>query len=248
MTAAPVLYVFAISHYCEKARWALDHFGIAYRLKHMMPGMNRRIAKKLGADSGSLPFLEIENGVVAGSAAIIDWCEQHHASEKPRLNGENPAEVTAIEKRLDDITGVHIRRYYYSDALLTDPASVRPIFSRDLPLMQKAAVMLDWSKIVPFMIEGMDLGEAQGLRSYAKLAAELEWLDGLLADGRPYLTGGTFTRADLTAASLLAPLVNPAKHPTYAALSLPKRLAETTKGWQDRPVLQWVSAVYDRHR
>jgi glutathione S-transferase len=28
----PVLYVFAISHYCEKTRWALDHFGIAYRL------------------------------------------------------------------------------------------------------------------------------------------------------------------------------------------------------------------------
>lgn len=248
MTAEPILYVFAISHYCEKARWALDHYGVAYRLKHMMPGMNRRIAKKLGADSGSLPFLEIENGVVAGSAAIINWGEQHRGADRPSLNGENPSEVTAIEKRLDDVTGVHIRRYYYSDALFSDPASVRPIFSRDLPLMQKAAVTLGWSKIVPMMIKGMDLGEAQGLRSYDKLAAELEWLDGLIADGRPYLTGGTFTRADLTAASLLAPLVNPAKHPTYAALSLPKRLAETIKGWQDRPVLQWVSAVYDRHR
>jgi glutathione S-transferase len=248
MTAEPILYVFAISHYCEKARWALDYFGIRYRLKHMMPGMNRRIAKKLGAESGSLPFLETGGGVVAGSAAIIDWGEQHRAAGKPSLNGENPVEVAAIEKRLDDITGVHIRRYYYSDALFSDPASVRPIFSRDLPLMQKALVTLGWSKIVPIMIKGMDLGEAQGLRSYHKLATELDWLDELLADGRPYLTGDSFTRADLTAASLLAPLVNPAKHPTYAALSLPKRLAETIRDWQDRPVLQWVSAVYERHR
>lgn len=248
MTAEPTLYVFAISHYCEKARWALDHFGITYRLKHTMPGMNRRIAKKLGTDSGSLPFLEIANGVAAGSAAIIDWGEAHRMPGKPSLNGENPAEVAAIEKRLDDVTGIHIRRYYYSDALFSDPASVRPIFSRDLPLVQKAAVTLGWSKIVPMMIKGMDLGEAQGLCSYDKLAAELEWLDGLLTDGRPYLTGDTFTRADLTAASLLAPLVTPAKHPTYAALSLPKRLAETIKSWHNRPILRHVSTVYDKHR
>lgn len=248
MTAEPILYVFAISHYCEKARWALDHFGIRYRLKHTMPGINRWIAKKLGADSGSLPFLQTGNDVVAGSAAIIDWGEQHRDADKPGLNGNNPAEVAAAEKRLDDITGVHIRRYYYSDALFSEPASVRPIFSRDLPFIQKAAVTVGWSKIVPVMIKGMDLGEAQGLRSYHRLAAELDWLDGLLADGRPYLTGSTFTRADLTAASLLAPLVNPAKHPTYAALSLPKRLAETISDWQDRPILRWVSAVYERHR
>ncbi len=248
MTAEPILYVFAISHYCEKARWALDHFGLSYRLKPTMPGMNRRIARKLGGSSGSVPFLQTGGHVVGGSAAIIDWGEQHRIADRPSLNGDNPAEVAAIEKRLDDIAGVHLRRYYYSDALLSDPASIRPIFSRDLPLMQKAAVTLGWSKIVPFMIKGMDLGEAQGLRSYAKLAAELDWLDGLLADSRPYLTGDRFTRADVTAASLLAPLVNPAKHPTYAALHLPRQLAATITAWENRPVLRWVKAVYDKHR
>jgi glutathione S-transferase len=248
MTAPPILYVFAISHYCEKARWALDHYGLVYRLKSAMPGLNRKITKKLGADSGSLPFLQVGQSVIAGSAAIIDWGEGHRGADKRRLNGDNPAEIAAIEKRLDDITGIHIRRYYYSDALFSDPASVRPIFSRDLPLMQKAAVTLGWSKIVPLMIKGMDLGEAQGRQSCNILAGELDWLDGMLANGRTYLNGDHFTRADLTAASLLAPLVNPAKHPTYAALSLPKKLAQTISDWQDRPVLQWVNAVYDRHR
>jgi glutathione S-transferase len=156
--------------------------------------------------------------------------------------------VMALEKRLDDVIGIHVRRYYYSDALLTNPASVRPIFSANLPWFQKIAVTLGWSKIVPLMIKGMDLGIKQGLQSREIVERELDWLDDLLADGRAYLSGDTFTRADLTAASLLAPFVNPAKHPTYAALSLPPVLAKAIQDWQDRPILKWVSAVYAKHR
>jgi glutathione S-transferase len=244
----PTLYVFAISHYCEKARWALDQFGIHYRLQHTVPGLNRAIAKRLGAASGSLPFLATNNGAIAGSGAIIDWGEARRAAGRASLAGSDPAKVLEIESRLDQIAGVHIRRYYYSDALLSDPGSVRPIFSRDLALLPRLAVTLGWSKIVPRMIAGMDLGPAQGLQSRDKLLGELDWLDRLLADGRAYLTGDQFTRADLTAASLLAPLVNPPQHPTYAGLAMPPALAQEIAAWRERPALQWVSAVYASNR
>ncbi len=244
----PILYVFAISHYCEKARWALDYAGIDYQLQHSMVGMNRGIAKKLGATSASLPFLATENGVIEGSAAIIDWVDLHRSLSIASLSGDKPAEVIAMENRLDDKIGVHIRRYYYSNALLSDPKSVRPIFSRDLPLMQKIATTLGWSKIAALMIQKMDLGIEQGMQSRAILAAELDWIDALLSDGRPYLTGDNFTRADMTAASLLAPLVNPPKHPTYANLVLPAAIAESIKIWENRPCLAWVQRMYDHHR
>ena len=39
----PILYIFNISHYCEKARGALDHFGIAHQPQHVMVGTHRRI-------------------------------------------------------------------------------------------------------------------------------------------------------------------------------------------------------------
>jgi glutathione S-transferase len=243
-----ILYVFAISHYCEKARWALDHFGIDYQLRFTMPGTNRSIAKKLGAASGSLPFLKTAADTIAGSNAIIDWGEINRAPHRASLSGDDPNTVRAFEKRLDDVTGVHVRCYYYSDALINDPASVRPIFSRDLALLPKLGVTLAWTKIVQFMIKGMDLGPAQGLASRDIILAELDWLDNLLADGRPYLTGEHFTRADLTAASLLAPLVNPAKHPTYSDLALPSALAATIAHWQNRPALKWVLQIYDKHR
>lgn len=244
----PTLYVFAISHYCEKARWALDHFGIEYELRHLMPGMNRGVAKKLGAEGGSLPFLRTDERPAMGSSAIIDWGEVNRRAGSDGLSGAGSGAVWAMEERLNDVTGVHVRRYYYSDALFADPASVRPMFSRDLPLVQKALVTIGWSKIVSKMITVMDLGAAQGVISRDILLSELDWLDGLLADGRPYLCGDQFSRADITAASLLAPLVNPPQHPTYANLALPKALAQTISNWQGRPILKWVTQLYAERR
>ena len=44
----PTLYIFAISHFCEKARWALDYLGIEYQLVHLAPGLHMSAAKKTG--------------------------------------------------------------------------------------------------------------------------------------------------------------------------------------------------------
>ncbi len=244
----PILYVFNISHYCEKARWALDHFGIEHEARHVMPGAHRIIAKKLGAKRGSVPFLQTDDGVIAGSSAIIDWCEIHNAGKRASLSGADPEAVRAIEKRLDDVVGVHVRRFYYSDALINAPASVRPIFSDGLPILQRAAVTLGWSRIVPLMIKGMDLGVEQGRQSRALLEAELDWLDGLLADGRPYLHGNQWTRADLTAAALLGPLAAPKEHPITAKAFFPGTVLKAMKDWENRPALQFVGRMYSTHR
>lgn len=243
-----ILYVFNISHYCEKARWALDHFGIEHQVKHVMVGTHRRIARKLGAVRGSVPFLQAGDLVVAGSSAIIDWGEAQRGAQAPSLSGDDPEQARAIEKRLDDVAGVHVRRFFYSDALITDPGSVRPMFSNGLPLWQRMAVTMGWSRIVSVMIKGMDLGPAQGLESRAIVEREMDWLDGLLADGRPYLSGNRFSRADITAASLLSPLVAPRQHPTYAAAVFPQAVAATMQEWAERPVLRKVRELYTSWR
>ncbi|MBK9522036.1 MAG: glutathione S-transferase [Rhodocyclaceae bacterium] len=244
----PILYVFNISHYCEKARWALDFCGIAHHVQHVMPGQHRKIAKELGSKRGSVPFLHTDDQVICGSSAIIDWAEAHRATNAPSLAGSDPEQVRAIEKRLDDIAGVHVRRFFYSEALTNDPKSVRPIFSNGLPMFQRLSVILAWSKIVTVMKQGMDLGPAQGLESRAILDDELTWLDGLLADGRPFLTGSEFTRADLTAAALLAPMVDPKEHPVHGLLPFPNNVAATMQAWAERPSLRLVREAYATRR
>ena len=52
------LYQFAISHYSEKVRWALDHKGIRYQPVNLLPGQHMATIRKLTGQSSSVPVLE----------------------------------------------------------------------------------------------------------------------------------------------------------------------------------------------
>jgi len=244
----PVLYVFAISHYCEKARWALDYLDIDYRLQHLAPGPHVRFARQRGLAATSLPILVDGDLALQGSAQIIDWAQAQGSPATHNLVPDDERGAREIEQRLDDVFGVHVRRYYYSEALLAQPQTVKPMFARDLAWPQRLVLHLAWPKIVQLMIRGMDLGAEQGRESRQIVEAEMDWLDGLLADGRQYLAGARFSRTDLCAASLLAPLALPPQHPTYHRLQLPAGVASDLEIWKQRPCVQWVGEMYRRHR
>jgi len=59
----PQLYVFAISHYCEKARWALDYPAVDYELMYLAPGMHANLLADLGVAGSSLPVLVIDEAL-----------------------------------------------------------------------------------------------------------------------------------------------------------------------------------------
>lgn len=242
----PILYIFAISHYCEKARWALDWLGVDYELRHVAPGEHGEIAKKLGAPRTSVPYLSLDGKVIQGSAAIVSWAE--NASTSGRSLTPNTQAAAEIEKRIDDIGGVHIRRYYYSEAMVEHPSMVRPIFTRDLPLTKKLMISLAWGKIRKIMISRMDLGTLQGEESKDIVDGELTWIDELLEDGRSYLAGGEFSRADIAVASILAPLALPPEHPVYCRLQHPPRLTQELSSWEQRASFKWVREMYAKHR
>jgi glutathione S-transferase len=114
--------------------------------------------------------------------------------------------------------------------------------------MHKLSVNLAWNVICKVMIERMDLGYEQGLDSRRIVEGELDWLDGLLSDGRKFLCGDQLSCADVAAASLLAPLATPEKHPTYANLSLPPRVAGDMAKWEQRRSVKWVREIYEEYR
>ena len=83
-----------------------------------------------------------------------------------------------------------------------------------------------------------DIRPGAASESRAELEAELDWLDAKLSDGRFYLVGDRFSRADLTVASLLAGFARPE----------PDALVADIERWRPRPVMQWVVEQYRRHR
>ncbi len=247
---SPTLYVFAISHYCEKARWGLDHYGIAYTLEPLAPGKHAEVSKQLGSPGTSVPLLVAGEEVVHGSGKILDWAGAHASGGAPSLEpaAEQAAQCRAIEERLDDVAGVHVRRTYYSEALVEHPETVMPMFADDLAPEDSEMIRKNWDIVVKLMIGAMDLGREQGQESLSILERELDWFEEMLADGRAYLLGDNFSRADVTAASLLAPVVIPAEHPTYGRLSVPPRATALIERWRERPAVRWVREMYRKHR
>ena len=70
------LYQFAISHYCEKIRWALEYKGLNYETVNLLPGQHVKTIRKLTGQASSVPVLEHDGQVVQGSAAILDYLDQ----------------------------------------------------------------------------------------------------------------------------------------------------------------------------
>jgi glutathione S-transferase len=243
----PILHVFLISHYCEKARWALDLCGVEYQLSLLSPLSHASNAKKIGAKRSSLPILETSTGVIQGSAEIIKW-----ANDQARIN-ERPGllitpESKAIEKRLDDVLGIHVRRWFYSEALLDCPETVRPVFAHGSGLFGRLTLRLAWPKVVASMVKRMGLGVDQENESKEIVSSELDWLDSLLENDSSFLTGGALSNADIAAASLMAPMLSPESHPASGLITLPPRASELAEQWSQRPFTKWLTELYSARR
>lgn len=246
----PILYVFAISHYCEKARWTLDYLGIDYVVVHLSPGTHAQVANELGAPTSSLPILAVGETVFQGSDAIFDWASAASEKTDKRLepDAEFQEESRLLEQRLDALAGVHTRRYFYSEALVEHPETLLPVFTKDLEPDARATLESIWDLVRKAMIERMDLGRAQWDDARGILETELDWIDGLLSDGRAFLIGDHFSRVDVTAASLFALCAEPPEHATYREMTVPPRVAADIKIWGDRPSIRWVREMYHSYR
>src|SRR5262245_58522400 len=100
----PILVAFGISHFCEKARWALDWHRIRYSEISWPPGVHRLLLKQYGAKGSSLPVVLDGESVIEGSGAIIDW---RKAKLKTALEALTPEQMTW--PRLGKSNGVLMR-------------------------------------------------------------------------------------------------------------------------------------------
>jgi glutathione S-transferase len=246
--AKPTLYIFTISHYCEKARWAFDLLGIDYDAVYLGPGLHIQTSQELGLETSAVPILKTDKEVIQGSSEIISWAEQNATNGKTLSPANCEQQCQKIEQQLDELLGIHMRRYFYSEALIEHPELVKTIFNNHLPPEQKKTLDEIWGFLPPVMIEKMDLGEKQGEESKTIVETELNRLEELLAGGRSYLVGDQLSRADIAAASFCAVMVNPIQHPEFDLIPLPPTVKATHQQWINRPAFDWTRKIYQQHR
>ena len=212
MTA--VLWHIELSHYNEKARWALDYKGVPYELRAPMPGFHgARALYETRGKQRRLPVLELDGRTIGDSTAIIAALEEH--TPDPPLYPADPAErarALELEDYFDEELGPEIRRFGWHHLLADPDAAAEALFRGESPL--RARVLRTTFGVARACRSGRTTGStptatrSRGARSWPsmdRLEAEL--------DGREYLAGDTFSVADLTAAALFTPLIRPPERP-----------------------------------
>jgi glutathione S-transferase len=245
MTA--VLWHIEVSHYNEKARWALDYKGIAYALKVPMPGLHgvRALILTRGAQR-RLPILQLDGRAIGDSTAIVAALEAH--TPEPALYPADPADraqALELEDFFDERLAPELRRYMWHytlqdidtvvDSLFTRPAPARERMLRMTAPVVRPLVRRDYG------VDGATVGESR-----ANVVAAMDRLEAELQPSG-YLVGDTFSVADLTAAALFTPLLAPPGRP-YLPRSIPPVVQELRDELMARPGGAWVEEMYRRHR
>src|SRR5690349_12206758 len=108
------LLTIPISHYCEKARWALDRAGLSYREEPHVQGVHRFYARRAGGGV-TVPVLITDDGVIGESAQIIEWVDGRLAPEQRLLpaQADERAAALALCERFDSELGPKGRRLMY---------------------------------------------------------------------------------------------------------------------------------------
>lgn len=241
------LFTFSLSHFSEKIRWSLDASAIAYRETRWTPFFHVLPALLRGRLGTTVPILKTPLGTIQDSTRILLWLEQH----EPRFtllptSPELRAEALDVEARFDRI-GSYVIRYAYSSAL-EDPASLIKVWTLDANAVQKRIVAAAFPLMRAALRNRYRIAPEHVERARTNISEALDFLDQRLADGRRYLIGDVLTAADITAASLLAPLVCPDQHPVYRREDFRATVAPLVRDWTGRPAFQWVRERYREDR
>ena len=238
------LYQFPISHFCETVRFALDYKGLDYTVKNLMPGRHRMTTTKFGKGS-SVPVLSHAGNGVQGSAKIITYLDENFP-DKP-LTPRDPSrrgEAIAWEKWLDAEVGVDVRVFVYH-ALIEHPDILKGFFTPGASWFSRLYLKLGYKKLVKKMRKHMGINEASAEAALIRTQAAVERLSREYAH-KSFLVGGVFSRADLAAAALLAPMFRPEKY----GLSWPQSpIATLDQATEDMaPRLEWARRIYQEFR
>ncbi|MDF1782326.1 MAG: glutathione S-transferase family protein [Alcanivoracaceae bacterium] len=242
---ALTLYTINMSHYSEKIRWLLDYEGIPYVEKALTPAIHALpMLLKGGRGQTTVPLVQSGNVRVQNSPRIVDWLAREYGplTSFPEASRD---EIVAIQRRFDAI-GKGVARYLYLPGF-AHSALILDIWTQFSTPWENRVVRVTYPVIKAMFQLKLKINKKDVAIAQKRIDAEIKWLEGRIKQGR-YLVGNNLTVADITAASLLAPLACPPEHPIYGTVEFREKMAGAAQIWANSPALQWVRDLYAEHR
>jgi len=246
----PQLITIPISHFCEKARWALERAGVPYRERAHMQVLHWVAVKRAGGGR-TVPVLVTADEVLSESADIVDFANVRALPQR-RLYPEDPqleAEIRALERDFDERLGPHGRRWMY-DSIRGERELVKTYAPTGVPAWQRRALPVAYGTVARIIDRYLDITPESSAESLREVREVFDAVAERLADGRPYLMGDRFTAADLTFSALSAAITMPPEYgvPLPQPDELPAKMAEVVRELCAHPAGAFALRMYRDER
>jgi glutathione S-transferase len=244
------LITIPISHYCEKARWALERAGLEYAEERHVQGVHRVAARRAGGGP-TVPVLVAPEGVFAESEQILAYADQS-LPEQLRLFPADPGvrgEVEALSRWLDEGLGPEGRRVMYAH-MLEQRRLMLEVNCQGVPAWERRAMTVLWPVMVRWGKRELGIGPQTIREDEARVLEAFDTVADQLADGRRYLCGDRFTAADLTFAALSASVLVPPQYgvPLPQPEALPADLASRIQSFREHPAGRYALGLFRDER
>lgn len=240
------LYQFSISHFSEKVRWALDYKKVKYEQELLIPLLHLPVCYMVSGQT-KVPILKVGNEVWTESAEIIKKIDRAFP-ESPLFSDEptENAKMNSLIKYFDNIIGTHVRIVAY-DALFRYAKNLSDFFSCGLegPAALTAKGM---TPVLKMSIQNLyHINPEAAAASRKKLMEALDRIEVQLK-GNEFLIGNSFSAADLTAASLLYPLIMPSEF-SFALPSITSPdLQEFMDSFAEHEAIRYAKRMWSQYR
>ena len=241
------LITIPFSHYCEKARWALDRCDLPYSEDGHLPLFHWLPARR--AKGGrTVPVLVDDKTVIPDSTGIVAWADDRKEGALLPQNPADRADALTLEDDFDTHLGPATRRWAYFH--LMPRKDLDHYITRDVPTWERLALKLTRPLAVAMIKRGLNIDADGAERSRIKIEDTFGRIAQHLADGRRFLIGDKFSVADLTFAALAAPVLLPDHHPTkFPPLTdLADEARTQMVTWRETPAGQFAMRMYKDHR
>ncbi|HEV3130189.1 MAG TPA: glutathione S-transferase family protein [Solirubrobacteraceae bacterium] len=242
----PVLWHLKVSHYNEKARWALDYKGVPHVRRPVFAGTQSRAAKKLTGGE-TVPILVLDGQPIDDSTRIIARLEERYPDPTLYPSDSEPLrQALELEDFFDEELGPHIRLLSIH-LTLPDPDVWMGAFMPDLKGARRLAMRAAFPAVRRQVIKGFGIDDRSVARAWEQLhRVGKRFQDTVRPSG--YLVADQFTVADLTLAALSSPAATPPEFP-YPQPQRTSPLAEPLRdGFGEYGLLDWTREMYARHR